>query len=947
MKTIITNETDNKIVINGQARQEKLDTRNYIYLFGASQNNLKNVDLILPKYKLIVVTGVSGSGKSSLIVDTLYAEGHRKYVESLSTYVRQFVARVAKPNLAHSAGLSPAMLLEQRKATQSRNSTVASITEIYSLLRLLFATIGKTFSPITGREIKCDNVQTVTEYITSIPEGKRVYILTKYEGFRSKKSVKEFLEKLLQQGFSRILVGDEPMHIEDVLEQKLWYGLKKIYPIIYRLKTKKEYSYSDLDNIADALETAFHEGNGKVIIYIQGERFEEFSDKFEEKGITYTKPTPSFFNNNNSLGACPVCKGTGQALGPLEELIVPDTSLSLEEFAIIPYLKAPMMQEQLLKFAPKYNIRTNVPYYSLTPEEKHIIWFGNEDIIGIYDFFTKGLARRHITNSYEYIGKGTCMECKGSGIRKEALYVKINKKDIADVLSMTIENAYEWFNNLKLTEYEKEVAKQILESITTRLKFLIDVGVSYLTLNRKIKTLSGGELQRVKLASILGNPLVGTMYILDEPTIGLHSRDTHRLINVLKSLRDLGNTVIVIEHDEQVIENADYVVDVGPQAGEKGGEIVFAGKYEDFIKSSSDTALYMKDEKRRSYRNKNRRAKGWIKLTGARKHNIKNIDVEFPLGVMSVIVGVSGSGKSTLIEEILYPAINDKLGNNYWNKQKGKVYRSIEFPENLLQDVVFVNQYTLSRSSRSTPATYIGAFDYIRKLFASLPDAHGIGEYAFSFNTSGGRCEKCEGEGYITIEMQFLPDLKLVCPECNGKRYQNFILEIKYEGHSIYDILNLSVDEAVELFSRKNSPTNRKIIERLKLLQEVGMGYIRLGQNTTTLSGGEAQRLKLASFLQEKKDPTLFIFDEPTTGLHFQDVEILLQAFEKLLNKGHSVMVIEHNLDVIANADYIIELGPDSGEKGGKVIFKGTPRQLAKKSAKSSPTAPFLKNKFS
>ncbi len=925
-----------------------LNPRKNVYLFGVNQNNLKDVDVVFPKYKFIVVTGVSGSGKSSLVVDTLYAEGHRKYVESLSTYVRQFVARVAKPKVKKTLGLAPALLLEQRKAMSKKHSIVAGITEIYDFLRVFVASVGKTYSPLTGKEIKCDNTFSVLERIKQIPEGKKVYITIKFKNFYSAKQIKEVLEKLLQQGYSRILVGDNVVHIEDVLNEKTYEALTEIVPIIYRFKSKKEYAQEDLNILADSIETAFHEGHGKIFLMIEGEREEELSDSFEEAGISYQKPVPAFFNNKSPLGACPSCKGTGISYGPVEELIVPEPLRSLEEGAVEIFTVNSELFERFLEGASQAGVRTKVPYMELSEQEKFLIWHGKQgEFTGIIEFFKEGLSRVYHVPSYRYYGKGRCPDCKGSGIRREALYVKINGKDIADILAMTIESAYDWFLNLELGEHEKKLSETVLKEIKIRLKYLNDVGVGYLNLNRKISTLSGGELQRVKLAGILGSPLVGTLYILDEPTIGLHPRDTDKLIGILKELRDKGNTVIVIEHDELVIRSADYVIDVGPRAGEHGGEIVFAGNQELFAVSETETAVFIRNNGKVGTLFTPRKPKGWIKLQGALKHNLKNIDVKFPLGVICSVAGVSGSGKSTLIE-ILQNAITYKLGYSY-NEEYKRHFQSIKFPDKLLTEVVFVDQNTLSRSSRSTPATYIGAFDYIRELFASLSDAvsEGFSPGYFSFNSPGGRCETCQGEGYITIEMQFLPDIKLLCHECQGKRYQTEILNILYKEHSIYDILNLTVSEAIALFEKDiNNKYAKKITKSLKILEEVGMGYIKLGQSTSTLSGGEAQRLKLASFLQESLYPTLFIFDEPTTGLHFQDVEILLKAFNKLIKEGHSVIIIEHNLDVLANSDYIIELGPDSGSKGGKIVFAGTPQQLIRKRNTESQTAKFLAEKL-
>ncbi len=927
-----------------------INPRENVYLFGVNQNNLKNVDVIFPKYKFIVVTGVSGSGKSSLVVDTLYAEGHRKYVESLSTYVRQFVARVAKPKVKKTLGLAPALLLEQRKATSKKHSIVAGITEIYDFLRVFFASVGKTYSPLTGKEIKCDNTHSVLEHIKRLDPGKKAYIAVKFANFHSPKAVRENLEKLLLQGYSRVLIGNDVMHIEDVLENQYYEGLQEVVPVIYRFKTKREYSVEELNVLADAIETAFHEGHGKMFLIVEEEPEEEFSDSFEEAGISYQKPVPAFFNNKSPLGACPSCKGTGISYGPVEELIIPDPLRSLEGGAVEIFNVHPELFETFLKDAASVGIRTDVPYLELSEQEKYLLWYGSgEKLIGVLPFFQDGLARSYHVPSYRYYGKGRCLECKGSGIRREALYVKINGKDIADILAMTIEDAYDWFVKLQFSEHEKKLSETVLNEIRTRLKYLKDVGVNYLNLNRKISTLSGGELQRVKLAGILGSPLVGTLYILDEPTIGLHSRDTDRLIKILKQLRDKGNTVIVIEHDELVIRSADYVIDVGPRAGEHGGEIVFAGTQEEFAVSNTETALFIRQQGKISAERKQRKPKGWIALKGAWKHNIKNLDVRFPLGVICSVAGVSGSGKSTLIE-ILREAISRKIFDEYHIEQPPKKhFKKISFPEKYLTEVIFVDQNTLSRSSRSTPATYIGAFDYIRELFASLPEAASEGFTAgyFSFNSPGGRCETCQGEGYITIEMQFLPDIKLLCHECQGKRYQPEILNITYKGHSIYDVLNLTVSEAVKLFGEdKKNKYTKKIAKTLGILEEVGMGYIKLGQSTSTLSGGEAQRLKLASFLHETLHPTLFIFDEPTTGLHFQDVEILLKAFNKLIDKGHSVIIIEHNLDVLANSDYIIELGPDSGSQGGEIVFAGTPRQLIRKRKTSSQTAKFLAGKL-
>ena len=925
---------------------------NKIQVSGARVNNLKNISLDIPRGKFVVITGLSGSGKSSLAFDTLYAEGQRRYVESLSSYARQFLGRMPKPECDFIKGLPPAIAIEQKVTTRNSRSTVGTSTEIYDYLRMLFARVGKTFSPVSGQMVKKHTSDDVVNAINSYPIGTRFAILANIimpEG----RDFGTHLDILLKGGYSRLEHNGKFVQITDLLNDGKSHKVDDYRLLIDRLSVSR--TKEDDMRIYDSLQTAFFEGHDECIIMIwQSNGTTQtltFSKRFEADGITFQEPSDLMFNFNNPVGACPVCEGFGKVTGIDENLVVPNKALSIYEDAVVCW-KGQVMSEwkrDLISKAAKYGFPIHTPYNNLTEEQKHFLWHGNSDFAGIDGFFrfvqskTYSIQYRVMLNRYR--GKTTCPECNGTRLKPATQYIKINGLTISDMVKMPVVKLHEWFKNLQLDNEEATIAKRLLVEIENRLSFLDEVGLGYLTLDRLSSTLSGGESQRINLATSLGSSLVGSIYILDEPSIGLHSRDTYRLIKVLMMLRDLGNTVVVVEHDEDIIRAADYLIDIGPEAGRKGGEVVFEGKLSPEAEAGkSYTIKYLNGELliptprlRRSWNN-------FIEVKGAMENNLKNIDVKFPLGVLTVVTGVSGSGKSTLVTDILYRTIARRLDINV---DAPGACLSVEGDLNLIKNIDYVDQNPIGKSSRSNPATYLKAFDEIRHLFSEQQLSKQMGYSAgyFSFNSPGGRCEDCKGEGTITIEMQFMADISLECEACHGKRYSQSALDVEYCGKNIYDVLCMTVNQAIEFFSQHDGNTERRIIKRLKPLQDVGLGYIKLGQSSSTLSGGENQRVKLAYYLcDEKKDPTLFIFDEPTTGLHFHDIKTLMKSFNQLIEHGHSIIIIEHNMDVIKCADYIIDLGPEGGNEGGNVVTTGTPEEVAK--CPESYTGKFLAEKL-
>ena len=925
---------------------------NKIQVSGARVNNLKNISLDIPRGKFVVITGLSGSGKSSLAFDTLYAEGQRRYVESLSSYARQFLGRMPKPECDFIKGLPPAIAIEQKVTTRNSRSTVGTSTEIYDYLRMLFARVGKTFSPVSGQMVKKHTSDDVVNAINSYPIGTRFAILANIimpEG----RDFGTHLDILLKGGYSRLEHNGKFVQITDLLNDGKSHKVDDYRLLIDRLSVSR--TKEDDMRIYDSLQTAFFEGHDECIIMIwQSNGTTQtltFSKRFEADGITFQEPSDLMFNFNNPVGACPVCEGFGKVTGIDENLVVPNKALSIYEDAVVCW-KGQVMSEwkrDLISKAAKYGFPIHTPYNNLTEEQKRFLWHGNSDFAGIDGFFrfvqskTYSIQYRVMLNRYR--GKTTCPECNGTRLKPATQYIKINGLTISDMVKMPVVKLHEWFKNLQLDKEDATIAKRLLVEIENRLSFLDEVGLGYLTLDRLSSTLSGGESQRINLATSLGSSLVGSIYILDEPSIGLHSRDTYRLIKVLMMLRDLGNTVVVVEHDEDIIRAADYLIDIGPEAGRKGGEVVFEGKLSPKAKAGkSYTIKYLNGELliptprlRRSWNN-------FIEVKGAMENNLKNIDVKFPLGVLTVVTGVSGSGKSTLVTDILYRTIARRLDINV---DAPGACLSVEGDLNLIKNIDYVDQNPIGKSSRSNPATYLKAFDEIRHLFSEQQLSKQMGYSAgyFSFNSPGGRCEDCKGEGTITIEMQFMADISLECEACHGKRYSQSALDVEYCGKNIYDVLCMTVNQAIEFFSQHDGNTERRIIKRLKPLQDVGLGYIKLGQSSSTLSGGENQRVKLAYYLcDEKKDPTLFIFDEPTTGLHFHDIKTLMKSFNQLIEHGHSIIIIEHNMDVIKCADYIIDLGPEGGNEGGNVVTTGTPEEVAK--CQESYTGKFLAEKL-
>ena len=922
-----------------------------IEIHGARVNNLKNIDLRIPKNKLIVITGLSGSGKSSLAFDTIYAEGQRRYVESLSAYARQFMGRLSKPDVDLITGLSPAIAIQQRTMTSNPRSTVGTTTEIYEYLKLLFARIGRTYSPVSGKEVKRNQVSDVVDFILE-QKGKAVYILAPIN-IPEGRTLKDHLNILLQQGFNRLIINNKVTRIEDYLKVGGKDKPKDIRIMVDRLKVN-ENSSELIGQLSDSVQTAFYEGKDTCIILVDNEEF-TFSSRFEADGITFEPPTTHLFAFNNPYGACKTCEGFGTVIGIDEDLVVPDKSLSIYDNAIACWRgdKMGWYRDELVKKAHYFDFPVHKPYFELTEEQKETLWKGNQYFMGIDDFF-KDVENQSYKIQYRvmlsrYRGKTTCPDCHGKRLRQEANYVKINGKSITDLATMPISELQKFFNDIKLSESETSIAERLLVEIRNRIGFLMEVGLGYLTLNRASNTLSGGEAQRINLATSLGSSLVGSTYILDEPSIGLHSHDTQQLIKVLKRLRDIGNTVIVVEHDEEIIRAADQIIDIGPYAGRFGGELVFQGDINEMEKSGQSlTAQYITGKMEIPVPKYRRKWNNSIEFTGCLEHNLKNINVKIPLNVLTVVTGVSGSGKSSLVNNIIYTSLKKHFGGT---ADKTGSFGGMKGSLQALNSVEMIDQNPIGKSTRSNPVTYVKAFDDIRNLFAEQKLAKMRGNKAgyFSFNVPGGRCDNCEGEGILKVEMQFMADVFLECDVCHGKRYKEEALEVKFLNKNIFDILEMSINEAVEFFSQPNEYKNitDRIILKLKPLQDVGLGYLKMGQPSSTLSGGEAQRIKLASFLVNgtNEKPTLFIFDEPTTGLHFHDVNKLLKAFEALINNGHTLVVIEHDPDVIKTADWVIDLGPEGGDKGGHLVFAGTPEDLTK--CKESYTAEILAKKLS
>lgn len=943
----------------GDEIENPVDTRREIYIKGANSNNLKNVSLRIPRNRLVVVTGVSGSGKSSITMDTLYAEGQRRYVESLSSYARQFLMRMKKPEVESIKGICPAIAIEQKVTTGNSRSTVGSMTEIYDFMRLLFARIGRTFSPISGAEVKRHQVSDVTDFILSQAEGTRILLYIPLQQKYLDRTLESELNLLLQKGYTRINIDNQLVSIEDFLADTEGGGDltksvqnfqdKNIKILIDRFAVEKENDENN-KRISDSIQTAFYEAEGECIVTIY-ETGEEriFNNRFELDGLTFIEPTPQLFNYNNSFGACPTCEGYGKVMGIEEDKVIPDKNLSIVEGAIAAWRgeKGGEWLNQLLANAHIFNFPIHTPYLQLTKKEKQLVWSGNSYFGGINAYFKDLEAQTYkIQNRVilaRYRGRTTCPTCEGKRLRPEATYIKIGGKDITDLIDIPIDELANFFHHLQLNDFDTQIGKRLLLEIKSRLAFMQNVGLGYLTLSRVSSTLSGGETQRINLTRTLGSNLTASMYILDEPSVGLHPRDTARLISVLKNLRDLGNTVVVVEHEEEVIKNADYLVDMGPAAGVHGGEVVFAGNYEHIFTTASDslTAKYMNGTMQIEVPKTRRKWTNRLLLRGARQHNLKNISVNIPLNVMTVVTGVSGSGKTTLVKQLLYPALQTALDPSV--AASAGMMDGLEGDIKRLSAVELINQSPIGKSSRSNPVTYVKAYDHIRDLFAKQTTSKVRGYKAghFSFNTEGGRCEACKGEGEQVVEMQFLADVHLVCEECNGKRFKAETLEVTYKDKNIFDVLQMSIDDALVFFKE-----HKDIISKLKPLSDVGLGYVQLGQSSSTLSGGEAQRVKLASFLgrENSKERIFFIFDEPTTGLHFHDIKKLLEALQALVEKGHTVLVVEHNSEVIKCADWVIDLGAEGGKLGGNLVFEGTPEGLA--ACENSYTGQFLREKL-
>jgi len=988
------------------------DPQHNIIIKGARVHNLKNMDVAIPKNRLVVITGMSGSGKSSLAFDTLYAEGQRRYVESLSAYARQFLGRMNKPDVDYIKGIAPAIAIEQKVITSNPRSTVGTSTEIYDYLKLLFSRIGKTYSPLSGGIVKKDNVTDVINFVMALPDDTQVTILCPLHPHNNR-SLKEELAVLMQKGFVRVEFKGKLSRIEDLLEDMSiiddgsWLveeieaekekpkaesqksKVKSPKPKVESEKQKAESdeshpdSYRDshlipiaigtqifpvrividrvtkngedetISRLGDSVQTAFFEGKGDCYVrYKLPEESDEqehfFCDRFELDGIRFEEPSPNFFSFNNPYGACKRCEGYGKVIGIDEDLVIPDKSKSIYEGAIAPWRGEKMREwnDLLVKNALKFDFPIHRQYNQLSETQQRLLWTGNQYFRGL-DAFFKELEEQTYKIQYRvmlsrYRGKTTCPECKGSRLRQDASYVKINGKSITDIVLMALNKALEFFTGIQLNETDAKVGKRLLTEITNRLSFLNDVGLSYLTLNRLSNTLSGGESQRINLATSLGSSLVGSIYVLDEPSIGLHPRDTQRLISVLKSLRDVGNTVLVVEHEEEIMKAADHIIDIGPEAGTHGGHLVFTGTYDQILKDDKSlTGRYLSGKEEIAIPKTRRKWNDFVEIKGARENNLKHVSAKFPLGVLTVVTGVSGSGKTSLVKRILAPALQKVLGN--YNGEQTGAYDSIEGDYQKVEQVELVDQNPIGRSSRSNPVTYVKAWDEIRNLYAGQPRAKaaGLKPSAFSFNVEGGRCDVCQGEGEVKIEMQFMADIFLTCETCGGKRFKQHILDVTYKDTNVADVLSMTIEEAIEFFAKEP-----KIVNRIKPLMDVGLGYVQLGQSSNTLSGGEAQRIKLASFLVKgnNANKTLFIFDEPTTGLHFADIKKLLKSFDALLDQGNTIIVIEHNMDVIKCADWVIDIGPEGGDNGGKVIFEGLPEDLIKE--KDSYTGKFLGHRF-
>ncbi|MEP2237169.1 MAG: excinuclease ABC subunit UvrA [Maribacter sp.] len=920
----------------------EVNPKENIIIKGAKLHNLKDIDVVIPRNKLVVITGLSGSGKSSLAFDTLYAEGQRRYVESLSSYARQFLGKLDKPKVDYIKGIAPAIAIEQKVNSTNPRSTVGTTTEIYDYIKLLYARIGKTFSPISGKEVKKHTVTDVVNYVKTYDEGTKLLLLAPIT-IREDRDALKSLELFSKQGYARIKYNDKVLRIDQAPED---IG-KKFDLVIDRIITKDDEDF--YNRLANAVDTAFFEGKGECLIEeLADGKQTPFSNKFELDGMTFLEPNVHLFSFNNPYGACPKCEGYGDVIGIDEDLVVPNTALSVYENAIFPWRGESMSfyRDQLVNSAYKYDFPIHKPWFELSEEQRQLVWDGNAHFIGLHKFFgmleEKSYKIQNRVMLSRYRGKTKCNICNGKRLRQETDYVKVGGASISSLVGLSIEKLIVFFNELQLNESDATIASRLLIEINTRLGFLDKVGLNYLTINRKSNTLSGGESQRINLATSLGSSLVGSMYILDEPSIGLHPRDTENLIDVLISLRNLGNTVIVVEHDEDIMKAADMVIDIGPEAGTHGGEVVAQGTLKEILKSKSLTAQYLNGKMEIKVPKERRTSKNHISIKGVREHNLKNINVTFPLDMLTVVTGVSGSGKSTLVKKLLYPIILKETGG--YGEKAGQ-YTSVEGKFSHIKHVEFVDQNPIGRSSRSNPVTYIKAYDDIRHLFANqkLSKIRNYQAKHFSFNVDGGRCEKCKGEGEITVEMQFMADVHLECETCGGKRFKKEVLEVTFNNANIDDVLNMTIDNAIQFFE---TGEQTKIVTKLKPLQDVGLGYVTLGQSSSTLSGGEAQRIKLASFLIKgsTKDKALFIFDEPTTGLHFHDIQKLLKSFNALIKKGHSIVVIEHNIDLIKCADYIIDLGPGGGENGGQLLAEGTPEEVVK--SKKSYTASYLKEKL-
>lgn len=941
----------------------------YIHVKGAKVHNLKNIEVKIPHNKLVVITGLSGSGKSTLAFDTIFAEGQRRYVESLSAYARQFLGKIEKPDVDFITGIAPAIAVEQKVNTRNPRSTVGTTTEIYDYLRLLYARIGKTISPVSGREVKAHTVQDVIDYVAAMEAGSRAVVAAPVV-LHENQGVIEKLTLLMKDGFERlVLLSGEMKYTQDILPEIDKFQAEDLSVLVDRFSVPERAAEDSgwQSRLFDSVQTAFDLGDGRCSVIViptenhkdEGVHVEQFSNRFEADGIIFQRPFEHMFSFNNPLGACPRCEGYGRVVGIDEELVIPDKSKTIYDDAIVCWRGETMKwwKEQLVMNASKFNFPIHRSFHELTEEQRHLLWRGNRYFHGLDEFF-EFLEKERYKIQYRvmlsrYTGKTTCPDCGGARLRKEATYVKVGGKAITDLVRMPVSELKDFFDHLELNVHDASVGERAMMEIRNRLQYLEDVGLSYLNLDRLSSTLSGGESQRINLATSLGSSLVGSLYILDEPSIGLHPRDADKLIGVLKQLRDLGNTVIVVEHDAEIIRAADEVIDIGPKAGYLGGEVVFQGPFaamEDAATKRDNASLtvrYMTGHEEIEMPAHVRKSGSYIEIKGAREHNLKNIDVKIPLGVMTCITGVSGSGKSSLVKNVLYPALRRELTET--GDRPGD-FDGLEGDISRIKGVEMIDQNPIGRSLRSNPVTYIKAYDEIRKLFAEqqLAKQYRFDSASFSFNIAGGRCEECKGEGVIRVEMQFMADVELVCEACNGKRFRDEVLQVKYHDKSIYDVLEMSIDEAIDFFGEYagQDKINLRIIEKLRPLQDVGLGYVKLGQSSSTLSGGESQRVKLASFLlkENSAQPLLFIFDEPTTGLHFHDIKKLLRSFEALLQKGHSIVVVEHNMDVVKCADWVIDLGPDGGQKGGNLVFAGTPRQLAAASAKmGSYTAHYLK----